>query len=215
MEREKHHSIPKPLNVGVRHGDEDVVPSRGPLDGIIFLQRKKNILQDEWHTNCSFIHDEIGTEHIIHIIYEHTTRPNRYTNRNSCRVFLWEFVPSHSESTDVEREDLANDLCEYTPNVLNGVYWQSSVGASHVYSTPNSFRHVFIDLAICTGTNSCWNQSGPFLNSWCCVNMLGSALAQPFMKFGVLPQMWRSRYKLWIHHYRNRQGPPLVCLLHR
>lgn len=29
--------IPKPLDVGVRHGDKYVVPSRGPLDGIVFL----------------------------------------------------------------------------------------------------------------------------------------------------------------------------------
>lgn len=29
--------IPKPLNVGVRHGDQDVVPSGGPLDRIVFL----------------------------------------------------------------------------------------------------------------------------------------------------------------------------------
>lgn len=29
--------IPKPLDVGVRHGDQDVVPSRGPFDRIVFL----------------------------------------------------------------------------------------------------------------------------------------------------------------------------------
>lgn len=28
---------PKPLDVGVRHGDQDVVPPGGPLDIIVFL----------------------------------------------------------------------------------------------------------------------------------------------------------------------------------
>lgn len=29
--------IPKPLDVGVRHGDQDVVPPRGPFDVIVLL----------------------------------------------------------------------------------------------------------------------------------------------------------------------------------
>lgn len=52
--QQKTHSIPKPLNVGVRHGDEDIVPPRGPLDGIIFLlSEAKRILQVAWHMNWS------------------------------------------------------------------------------------------------------------------------------------------------------------------
>lgn len=31
---------PKPLDIGVRHWDQDIVPSRGPLDGIVLLRRK-------------------------------------------------------------------------------------------------------------------------------------------------------------------------------
>lgn len=32
--------IPKPLDVGVRHGDQDVVPPRGPFDVIVLLSRQ-------------------------------------------------------------------------------------------------------------------------------------------------------------------------------
>lgn len=34
------HFLPKPLNIGMRHGFQDVVPSRSPLNIVIFLQGK-------------------------------------------------------------------------------------------------------------------------------------------------------------------------------
>lgn len=38
-------SIPKPLDVGMGHGHQDVVPPGSPLDGIVFLLKKGNSYQ--------------------------------------------------------------------------------------------------------------------------------------------------------------------------
>ena len=38
-------------------------------------------------------------------------------------------------------------------------------------STPNSLMHVFMDLALCTGAQSCWNRKGPSPN---CFHKVGS-----------------------------------------
>lgn len=46
---EKHLFIPKPLDVGVRHGDKDVVPPRSPLDRIVLLYQEDKLQQNTAH----------------------------------------------------------------------------------------------------------------------------------------------------------------------
>lgn len=36
--------LPKPLNVGMRHGLQNIIPSRSPLDSFVFLKQKYKII---------------------------------------------------------------------------------------------------------------------------------------------------------------------------
>lgn len=53
---EKSLCIPKPLDVGVRHGDEDVVPPRSPLNRIVFLLKEATLFNKISHTASLLLH---------------------------------------------------------------------------------------------------------------------------------------------------------------
>ncbi|CAI9606058.1 unnamed protein product, partial [Staurois parvus] len=63
--------------------------------------------------------------------------------------------------TDVRREGLALSL--HCISSQRCSIWLRSVPKSSS-STPNSLIHVFMDLALCTGAQSCQNRKGPSPN---------------------------------------------------
>jgi len=92
-------------------------------------------------------------------------------------VCLWEFLTILLESafvrsgTDVGREGLTRSLrSNSSQRCYIGLRSGLCAGQSSS-STPNSLIHVFMDLALCTGAQSCWNRKGPSPN---CSHKVGS-----------------------------------------
>ena len=68
------------------------------------------------------------------------------------------FVRSH---TDVGREGLAFSLHSNSPKSCSIGLRSGLCAGQSSSSTPNSLIHVFMDLALCTGAESCWNRKKP------------------------------------------------------
>jgi len=79
--------------------------------------------------------------------------------------------------------------------------------------TPNSLIHVFMDLALCTGAQSCWNRKGPSPN---CSHKVGwkklSNMSWYAEAFRVKPNPWKTTQhhnppstKLYTWHNRNHK----------
>ena len=78
------------------------------------------------------------------------------------------FVRSH---TDVGREGLALSLRSNSSQRCSIGLRSGLCAGQSSSSTPNSLIHVFMDLALCTGAQSCWNRKGPSPN---CSHKVGS-----------------------------------------
>ncbi len=73
--------------------------------------------------------------------------------------------------TDVGREGLARSLCSNSSQRCSIGLRSGLCAGQSSSSTPNSLIHVFMDLALCTGAQSCWNRKGP---SPICSHKVGS-----------------------------------------
>ena len=78
------------------------------------------------------------------------------------------FVRSH---TDVGQEGLALSLHSNSSQRCSVRLRSGLCAGQSSSSTPNSLIHVFMDLALCTGAQSCWNRKGPSPN---CSHKVGS-----------------------------------------
>ena len=74
--------------------------------------------------------------------------------------------------TDVGREGLARSLRSNSSQRCSIGLRSGLCAGQSSSSTPNSLIHVFMDLALCTGAQSCWNRKGP--NSPNCSHKVGS-----------------------------------------
>ena len=92
-------------------------------------------------------------------------------------VSLWECVDHSSRSAfvrshaDVGREGLALSLRSNSSQRCSIGLSSGLCAGQSSSSTPNSLIHVFMDLALCTGAQSCWNRKGPSPN---CSHKVGS-----------------------------------------
>nr|XP_061825561.1 glucoside xylosyltransferase 1-like isoform X2 [Nerophis lumbriciformis] len=77
-------------------------------------------------------------------------------------------VRSH---TDVDREGLALSLHSNSSQRCSIGFRSGLCAGQSSSSTPDSVIHVFTDLALCTGAQSCWKRKGPALN---CSHKVGS-----------------------------------------
>lgn len=77
-------------------------------------------------------------------------------------------VRSH---TDVGREGLALSLCSNSSQRCSIGFRSGLCAGQSSSSTPDSIIHVFMDLALCTGAQSCWKRKGPAPN---CSHKVGS-----------------------------------------
>ncbi|XP_051526065.1 uncharacterized protein LOC127424703 [Myxocyprinus asiaticus] len=73
--------------------------------------------------------------------------------------------------TDVGREGLARSLHSNSSQRCSIGLRSGLCAGQSSSSTPNSLIHVFMDLALCTGAQSCWNRKGPSPN---CSHNVGS-----------------------------------------
>ncbi|XP_051528965.1 uncharacterized protein LOC127426291 [Myxocyprinus asiaticus] len=73
--------------------------------------------------------------------------------------------------TDVGREGLARSLRSNSSQRCSIGLRSGLCAGQSSSSTPNSLIHVFMDLALCTGAQSCWNRKGPSPN---CSHKVGS-----------------------------------------
>ena len=73
--------------------------------------------------------------------------------------------------TDVGREGLALRLRSNSSQRCSIELRSGLCASQSSSSTPNSLIHVFMDLALCTGAQSCWNRKGPSPN---CSHKVGS-----------------------------------------
>ena len=80
--------------------------------------------------------------------------------------------------TDVGREDLAHSLHSNLSQRCSIRLKLGLCAGQSISSTPNWLIHVFMDLALCTGDQSCWNRKGPSPN---CFHKVGS------MKWSKIP----------------------------
>ena len=78
------------------------------------------------------------------------------------------FVRSH---TDVGREGLALSLRSNSSQRFSIGLRSGLCAGQSSSSTPHSLIHVFMDFALCTGAQSCWNRKGPSPN---CSHKVGS-----------------------------------------
>ena len=78
------------------------------------------------------------------------------------------FVRSH---TDVGPEGLALSLRSNSSQRCSIGLRSGLCAGQSSSSTPNSLIHVFMDLALCTGAQSCWKRKGPSPN---CSHKVGS-----------------------------------------
>ncbi len=81
---------------------------------------------------------------------------------------MWDFLPIHTvafmrSDADIGQEDLARNLhFSSSQRYLMRLRSRFCAGQSS-YFAPNSSNHV-LNLALCTGAQSCWNNEGPSLN---------------------------------------------------
>ena len=91
-------------------------------------------------------------------------------------LFMRIFYPSSrsavvSSHTDAGREGLALSLCSNSSQRCSIRLRSGLCAGQSSSSTPNSLIHVFMDLALCTGAQSCWNRRGASPN---CSHKAGS-----------------------------------------
>ena len=133
------------------------------------------------------------------------------------------FVRSY---TDVGREGLTLSLSVSNSSQRCSFGLRSGLCAGQPSSfTPNSLIHVFMDLALCTGAQSCWNRKGPSPN---CSSKVGSmelsniswyaeAFIAPFSetkeprKYGAQRELMRNNLRD-IGLYRESTGPGTAFL---
>ncbi len=106
---------------------------------------------------------------------------------------------------------------QFIPKVLDWVEVRALCS-----STPNSSNHVFMELALCTGAQTCWNRKGPssnwstYLEAQHCPKCLHQTLQSA--QYSQAGNVLQTQTEVWLVTSQNRfpllQSPVSVCFTH-